>query len=165
MTLRTSSRVRRAFLALPFQIRQCRRSTSGTITAFACIRPGVSVDNPLAACFACCSRMAMWNQSANRRFLATGFRENQPKAGGAVGERGQLGVGGSTDRLKAAPNHRRGLRVGVRHGAEHLSATAGCFDVADANLQMSLAIVAAADEGRVYGDGDRRHSSRRRLYG
>src|SRR5580693_4712703 len=64
MTLRTRSSVRRAFLALPFQIRQCRRSTSATIAAFACIRPGVSVDNPLVACFACCSRMAMWNQSA-----------------------------------------------------------------------------------------------------
>jgi hypothetical protein len=37
----------------------CRRSTSGTIAAFASIRPGVSVDNPLAACFACRSRMAM----------------------------------------------------------------------------------------------------------
>jgi hypothetical protein len=58
------TRVRRAFLALPFQIRQCRRSTSATITTFACIRPGVSVDNPLAACFACCSRMAICNKSA-----------------------------------------------------------------------------------------------------
>ena len=69
MTLRTRSSVRRAFLALPFQIRQCRRSTSGTIAAFACIRPGVSADNPLAACFACCNRMAMWNQSAIGGFL------------------------------------------------------------------------------------------------
>jgi hypothetical protein len=41
-----------------------------------------------------------------RRLLATGFRANRPKAGGAVGERGQLGVGGSTDRLKAAADRR-----------------------------------------------------------
>ena len=40
-----------------------QRSTSATITAFACTRSGLSVDNPLAACVACCSRMAMWNQS------------------------------------------------------------------------------------------------------
>jgi DDE superfamily endonuclease len=69
MTSRTRSSVRRAFLALPFQIRQRRRSTSGTITAFACIRAGVSVDNPLAACLACCNPMAMWNQPAIRGVL------------------------------------------------------------------------------------------------
>src|ERR1700751_5387013 len=108
MPLWTRSSVRRTFLALPFQIRQCRRSTSGTITAFACIRPGVSVDNPLAAGFACCNRM---EPIRYRRFLATGFRENRSKAGGAVAERGQLGVGGSTDRLKAAPDHHGDLRV------------------------------------------------------
>jgi hypothetical protein len=34
------------------------------ITAFACVRPGVSVGNPPAACFACRSRMAMCDQSA-----------------------------------------------------------------------------------------------------
>src|ERR1700726_3103371 len=146
MTLRTRSSVRRALLALPFQIRQCRRSTSGTITAFACIRPGVSVDNPLAACFACCNRMAMWNQSAIGGFLQPASERIDRRPGGAVGERGQLGVGGSTDRLKAAPDHYCDLRVGLRHGAEHLPATAGCLDVADTNLQMSFAIVAAADE-------------------
>jgi hypothetical protein len=105
----------------------------------------------------------MWNQSAIGGFLQPDSeRIDRRPGGGAVGERGQLGVGGSTDRLKAAPDHDRDLRVGVRHGAEHLSATAGCFDVADANLQMSFAIVAATDECRVHGDGDRRHGSRRR---
>src|SRR5208283_5349065 len=33
------------------------------------IRPGSSVDNLLAACLACCSRMAMWNQSAIGGFV------------------------------------------------------------------------------------------------
>src|SRR5689334_21796986 len=42
---------------------------SGTITVFACIRPGSSVDNPIAACFACWSRMAIWNQSAIGGFV------------------------------------------------------------------------------------------------
>ena len=84
---------------------------------------------------------------------------------GTVGERGQLGVGGSTDRLKAAPDHHGDLRLGLRHGAEHLPATAGGLDVADANLQMSFAVVAAADECRVYGDGDRRRARRWRYRG
>jgi integration host factor subunit alpha len=67
------------------------------------------------------------------RFLATGLRENRPKARGAVGEGGHLGVGGSTDRLKAPPDHHGDLCVGLRHGAEHLPATAGRLDVADVN--------------------------------
>jgi hypothetical protein len=69
MTLRIRSMLRWAFVALPFQIRQCRRSTSATIAAFAWIRRGSSVDNPLATRFACWSRMAMWNQSAISGFV------------------------------------------------------------------------------------------------
>ena len=42
-----------AFFALPFQIRQRSRSTCSIMNAFACIRPGSSVDNELAASFAC----------------------------------------------------------------------------------------------------------------
>ena len=43
--------LRRAFFALPFQIRQCRRSTSATIIAFAVTRSGSSVDKFAAASF------------------------------------------------------------------------------------------------------------------
>ena len=57
------SRVTLASLALPFQIRQCRRSTSATITALAFSRSGVSAGRVPAVFSACCSRMAMWNQS------------------------------------------------------------------------------------------------------
>jgi hypothetical protein len=45
--------------ALPYQMRQRRRSTCTIITAFAFIRSGPSVDSPLAAPVACCIRMAM----------------------------------------------------------------------------------------------------------
>jgi hypothetical protein len=69
MPLRMRSKVFWAFLALPFQMRQCSRSTSLTIVALASVRPGSSVSNPLAASFACCSRMAMWNQSAIGRVV------------------------------------------------------------------------------------------------
>jgi hypothetical protein len=44
-------------------MRQCRRSTSATITAFAVTRSGSSVDKFAAAGFVCCKRIAMWNQS------------------------------------------------------------------------------------------------------
>jgi hypothetical protein len=161
MTLRTRSSVRRAFLALPFQIRQCRRSTSDTITAFACIRPGVSVDNPLAACSRVAAPHGDVKPIGDRWLLATGLGQHRPEARGTVRERSQLGVGGSADCLKAAPDHHYDLRLGLRHSAEYLSTAAGSLDVADANLQMPLAGMAAADEGRVYSDSDRRHGSRR----
>jgi hypothetical protein len=53
------------FFALPFQMRRRRRSTSSTITDFACILPGLSVGSPLAVCAVCWIRIAMWNQSRN----------------------------------------------------------------------------------------------------
>src|SRR5271165_6367189 len=75
------SSVSRAFLALPFQMRQCNRSTSATIAVFAWMRPGSSVDNPLAACFACCRRMAMWNQSAIGGFVTPASASNDRRPG------------------------------------------------------------------------------------
>jgi hypothetical protein len=69
MTLRIRSMVMRAFLALPFQIRQCSRSIGSTISSFAAARSGVSSTNPLAASFACCRRIAMWNQSGIGGFV------------------------------------------------------------------------------------------------
>ena len=45
-------------LALPFQMRQCRRSTSSTITAFAATRAGSYAGRAPAMCFRCRSRMA-----------------------------------------------------------------------------------------------------------
>jgi hypothetical protein len=101
----------------------------------------------------------------DRWLLETGLGQDRPKARGTIRERSQLSVGGSADCLKAAPDHHGDLRLGLRHGAEYLSAAAGGLDVADANLQMPFAGVAAADEGRVYSDSDRRHGSRRLAYG
>jgi hypothetical protein len=50
MTLRIRLMLRWAFFALPFQMRQCRRSTSATITAFAAARSGCqSINLPLPA--------------------------------------------------------------------------------------------------------------------
>jgi len=63
LTLRIRLMLRWAFFALPFQVRQCRRSTSATITAFAGTRAGSPVDKFAAASFVCCRRIAIWNQS------------------------------------------------------------------------------------------------------
>jgi hypothetical protein len=51
--------LRWAFVALPFQIRQCRRSTSAMIVAFASSRPGLSIGKFAAASFVCCKRIAI----------------------------------------------------------------------------------------------------------
>jgi hypothetical protein len=44
--------LRLAFLARPFQMRQRSRSTSATITAFACTLLALLANKPLAACVA-----------------------------------------------------------------------------------------------------------------
>ncbi|MFL5284734.1 MAG: hypothetical protein ACJ8AW_28060 [Rhodopila sp.] len=51
--------LRWAFFALPFQMRQCSRSISATIAAFAVTRSGSSIDRLAAASFVCCNRIAM----------------------------------------------------------------------------------------------------------
>ncbi len=59
MTLRIRFMLRWAFFALPIQIRQCRRSTSVTIVAFAFTRSGSFVDKFAAVNFVCCKRIAI----------------------------------------------------------------------------------------------------------
>ena len=56
-------RLRRPFLALLFPDASARALDLGDDRGFRLHSAGWSVDNPLAACFACWSRMAMWNQS------------------------------------------------------------------------------------------------------
>ena len=51
MTARMRSMLFWASVALPFQMRQCRRSTSSTITTLAAPRAGSSAGRPVAICF------------------------------------------------------------------------------------------------------------------
>ncbi len=69
MTARIRSMLIWASWVLPFQMRQCSRSTSATITAFAAARAGSSADSALTICFRCWSRMAIWNQSSIGRVV------------------------------------------------------------------------------------------------
>src|SRR5713101_2423008 len=89
----------------------------------------------------------------DRRRVDAGLGQNRTQTGTAVGERRQCGVAGSADRLKVSPDEHCDVSVGLRDSAEYLPATIGCLDIANANLQMPLAIVAATDEGCVQGDG------------
>ena len=56
MTAWMRSMLTRALVALPFHSRQCRRSTSSMITAFAASRDGLSHDKPPAICPQKCTR-------------------------------------------------------------------------------------------------------------
>src|SRR5277367_1684023 len=118
MTLRTRSKVFWAFLALPFQMRHCSRSTSVTIVALARVRPGSSVGNPLAASFACCSRMAMWNQSAIGGVVTPALARNDRRSRQPC-ERSHLCGSGSPDCLEAPTDLNCNVGVGSGDGAEH----------------------------------------------
>jgi hypothetical protein len=48
------------------------------------------------------------------------------------------------------------VRIGFGNSAENLSPAGLRFNIADAYLQMPLAVLTAADEGRIQGHGDRR---------
>jgi hypothetical protein len=86
----------------------------------------------------------------------TGVGQNGPQTGTAVGERDQLRLVGAADRLQVAADQHRDVGLGPRDSAEHWPASVLRLDVADANLQVSFAVVAAANEGRIQGDGDGR---------
>src|SRR3954470_13836994 len=135
-----------ASLALPFHSRQCRRSTSATITAFAATRAGSSADRPPAICARCCSRMPMWNQSIIG-VADAGLGETAAQAGAAVGEGGQYRVFASPDGVEAAADQHFDVGIGFGDGAENLSAASRRFDIADPHLQMPLVRLTTADEG------------------
>jgi hypothetical protein len=59
--------------------------------------------------------------------------------------------------LKVSTNQRRDVSVSLRDGSEHQSSSVGGLDVADADLRVTFAFFAAADEGRVQADSDGRY--------
>ena len=98
----------------------------------------------------------MWNQSRIGGFVTPASPRHRPQTGTSVGECGQLGVVSSAYGFKVSADQRRDVGTSLRHRSEHLSPSGSRLDVADANLQVSLAVFAAADEGRIQGDSDRR---------
>src|SRR5687767_5437202 len=101
MTWRMRSRVIRASLALPFQIRPCRRSISVTITALAFSRSGV-VDRQGAGClFGMVQPHGDVKPVEQRRLVDAGIDQDRAQPGTAVGERGDLGISRLADIGKA----------------------------------------------------------------
>src|SRR3954467_11455508 len=135
-----------ASLALPFQMRQRNRSTSVMIIAFAAPRAGSSSDSTPATCFRCCSRMAMGNQSSIGGAV-TPASAKMRWSPGQPSEGGQRRVPGPADGVGGAADQRPNVRVGLRDGAENLSSAGLCFDITDPDLEVPLAVLAAADEG------------------
>jgi hypothetical protein len=116
--------------------------------------------------------MATWDQSRiggssmpalrrTRRSPGQPSVEDAPQSGTAVGERRRRRALGVSDRVEAAADQRRAVRVGPGDGAEGLPLSARRLDIADPDLQVPLAGLAAADEGRTQGHHDRRGGGRR----
>jgi hypothetical protein len=78
----------------------------------------------------------------------------------AIGERCHHGLGGSANDLKAPADLNCDVCIGFCDGTEDLPPTIGRLDIADANFQVSFVIAAAADKGRISGDGDTRYGIR-----
>ena len=91
----------------------------------------------------------------DREFRDASVEEDAPQPGAAVGERGQYRVLCPPDRVEVAADQRHEIRVGLRHGAEDLPSSCRRLDIADPDFQVPLAVLAAADEGRIQGHRDR----------
>src|SRR3954467_2907938 len=137
----------RAFVALPFQMRQRNRSTSVMIIAFAASRAGSSCDSTPATCFRCCSRMAIWNQSSIGDAV-TPVSARMRRSPGQPSVKAVSAVSpGPADGVEGVADQHPNVCVGLRDGAENLSSAGLCFDIADPDLEVPLAVLAAADEG------------------
>jgi hypothetical protein len=91
----------------------------------------------------------------NRGLRDPGVGQDRAQTRTTVGECGHSGVGGVANASKVSADQHRDVGVSLRDRSEHLSASTGGLDVADADLQVAFAFFAAADEGRVQADSDR----------
>src|SRR6202034_874859 len=121
MTLRIRLMLRWAFFALPFQMRQCKRSTSATITAFAVARSGSSVDKFAAASLVCCKRIAIWNHVQNWRFRYSYVGQYSAQTRTPVGKSGHLGGVDPAHGFKGSLDQRGDVGFGPRDGAKNLA--------------------------------------------
>ncbi len=82
-----------------------------------------------------------------RRLGDTGINQDRAQPGTAVGKRRQLGISRLVDIGKAASDQRLDRGVSLCHCGEHLTSTLGRLNVAEADFQVSLAVLTAPDEG------------------
>jgi hypothetical protein len=88
------------------------------------------------------------------RWLRDPIGQDRPQTGTTVGECGYLGVVGLADDAKASADQRRDVGAGLGDRSKHLPPAAGGLDVTDTDLQVPLALFAAADERRIQADSD-----------
>jgi hypothetical protein len=144
MTLPIRLMLRWAFFALPFQIRQCRRSTSATIVAFAFTRSGSLIDKFAAASFRVLQTHRDMKPVQNRRFRYARVGQNRTQTRTTVSEGGHLGGVSPAHGFQGPLDQRGEVGVGSGDGAKDLAATVNRLDVADADRQMAFAVFAAA---------------------
>src|SRR4051794_33520283 len=135
-----------ASLALPFQMRQRDCSTSVMIIAFLPSRP-VLVRQHAGDLLQVLQPHGEVEPVEYRRCGDAGVGQDAPEPGAAVGEGGQRRVPGPADGVEGAADQRPNVRVDLRDGAENLSSAGFCFDIADPDLEVPLAVLAAVDEG------------------
>jgi hypothetical protein len=82
----------------------------------------------------------------DRQPIDASIEKNAPQPGTAVSEGGQRRTLGPSNRVEAAADQRRGIRVGLGDSAEDLPLSGRRLDIADPDLQMPLATLAAPDE-------------------
>jgi hypothetical protein len=82
-----------------------------------------------------------------RRRGDAGINQDRAQPGTAIGEGSQFGLVGVADFLEAASDQRLDRRIGLCDRSKNLSGSVKCFDVAETDFEMPLAIPMAPDEG------------------
>ena len=156
MTARIRSVLIRASPALPFQMRQCSRSASSAIAAFASACRRVVSRQCAGDLLQVLEPHGDMKPVKHRRRGDTGVGEDAPQARAAAGKGGQCRVPGSPSGVGTAADQRLEVGTGFGDDAENLAAASLRSDVAGLHLQVPLAVPAAADERRIQGHNDRR---------
>jgi hypothetical protein len=90
----------------------------------------------------------------NRWLRHPDIGQDRPQARTTIGKCGHVCVVGLPHGFKLSADQRRDVSVGLRDRTEHLSSSGCGLDVADADLQVALALFTAANEGRIQADRD-----------
>lgn len=99
----------------------------------------------------------------NRRFRHSCVSQNSAQTRTTISESGHLGGVGPAHGFQGSLYQRGDVGLSPSDGAKNLAAAVNRLDVADADLQVAFVVFAAAYEGRVQADRDRRRGDRRLL--
>ena len=151
MTARIRSMLFPAFLALPFQMRQCNCSTPATIAAFAAPQCRIIGREAAGDVLQMLQPHADGNPVERRQLDDAGIGENASKDTAPVGEGGPYGAFGLADGVEAPADQHFDVRVGSCDGAENLADIRFRFDIAGPHFQVTFCVFATPDEGGIQG--------------